>query len=119
MIGVLCHKTWNIFPKSFVTLKTDISLFKEYHNLVFQEFFTLDDHVSRQAELILDRLTRQGRAFGHHRDHSGAGGNRASVRGFRGSGGVPGAGDRPWRLCKVCCIEDSCGTHSRAHHSKA
>lgn len=32
----------------------------------FQEFFTQDDNISRQASLILDRLVRQGRAFGIH-----------------------------------------------------
>jgi hypothetical protein len=32
----------------------------------FQEFFTQDDHVARQTTLILDRLVRQGRAFGLH-----------------------------------------------------
>jgi hypothetical protein len=32
----------------------------------FQEFFTQDDHVARQTALILDRLVRQGRAFGIH-----------------------------------------------------
>ena len=32
----------------------------------FQEFFTQDDHVARQTTLILDRLVRQGRAFGIH-----------------------------------------------------
>ncbi|MBN1138232.1 MAG: DNA translocase FtsK, partial [Anaerolineae bacterium] len=32
----------------------------------FQEFFAEDDKVSAQAKLILDRLIRQGRAFGMH-----------------------------------------------------
>ena len=32
----------------------------------FQEFFSDDDHISSQAKLLLDRLTRQGRAFGIH-----------------------------------------------------
>ena len=32
----------------------------------FQEFFTEDDHVATQASQILDRLVRQGRAFGIH-----------------------------------------------------
>lgn len=32
----------------------------------FQEFFTEDDRVSQQATLLLDRLVRQGRAFGIH-----------------------------------------------------
>jgi len=32
----------------------------------FQEFFTQDDNVARQTTLILDRLVRQGRAFGIH-----------------------------------------------------
>jgi hypothetical protein len=32
----------------------------------FQEFFTQDDNLSRQAALLLDRLVRQGRAFGVH-----------------------------------------------------
>ena len=32
----------------------------------FQEFFTEDDRVSQQAALLLDRLVRQGRAFGIH-----------------------------------------------------
>ncbi|MCW3488677.1 FtsK/SpoIIIE domain-containing protein [Dethiobacter alkaliphilus] len=32
----------------------------------FQEFFVQDDNVSREAGLILDRLVRQGRAFGMH-----------------------------------------------------
>ncbi len=32
----------------------------------FQEFFTEDDAVSREAELLLDRFVRQGRAFGVH-----------------------------------------------------
>lgn len=32
----------------------------------FQEFFTEDDNCSREAALILDRLARQGRAFGIH-----------------------------------------------------
>lgn len=32
----------------------------------FQEFFTYDDEVARQASLLLDRLVRQGRAFGMH-----------------------------------------------------
>jgi ABC-type multidrug transport system fused ATPase/permease subunit len=32
----------------------------------FQEFFTEDDRVSQSAALLLDRLVRQGRAFGIH-----------------------------------------------------
>lgn len=32
----------------------------------FQEFFTLDDKVAEEAKLLLDRLVRQGRAFGIH-----------------------------------------------------
>lgn len=32
----------------------------------FQEFFTQDDFIARQTALILDRLVRQGRAFGIH-----------------------------------------------------
>lgn len=32
----------------------------------FQEFFTQDDHIARQTTLVLDRLVRQGRAFGIH-----------------------------------------------------
>jgi S-DNA-T family DNA segregation ATPase FtsK/SpoIIIE len=32
----------------------------------FQEFFTEDDKVAQQAGLLLDRLVRQGRAFGIH-----------------------------------------------------
>ncbi|MCL0105881.1 FtsK/SpoIIIE domain-containing protein [Thermodesulfovibrionales bacterium] len=32
----------------------------------FQEFFVQEDNVSREAGLILDRLVRQGRAFGMH-----------------------------------------------------
>lgn len=32
----------------------------------FQEFFTEDDHVSQNAALLLDRIVRQGRAFGIH-----------------------------------------------------
>jgi hypothetical protein len=32
----------------------------------FQEFFTQDDNVARQTTLVLDRLVRQGRAFGIH-----------------------------------------------------
>ena len=32
----------------------------------FQEFFTIEDRVSAQASLLLDRLVRQGRAFGIH-----------------------------------------------------
>ena len=32
----------------------------------FQEFFTQDDHIARQTTLLLDRLVRQGRAFGIH-----------------------------------------------------
>ncbi|MFG0333932.1 MAG: FtsK/SpoIIIE domain-containing protein [Maioricimonas sp. JB049] len=32
----------------------------------FQEFFTEDDKLSQQATLLLDRLVRQGRAFGIH-----------------------------------------------------
>jgi hypothetical protein len=32
----------------------------------FQEFFTQDDNIAREATLILDRLVRQGRAFGIH-----------------------------------------------------
>ncbi len=32
----------------------------------FQEFFVDDDHVSQEANLLLDRLVRQGRAFGIH-----------------------------------------------------
>lgn len=32
----------------------------------FQEFFTEDDSISQQATLLLDRLVRQGRAFGVH-----------------------------------------------------
>jgi DNA segregation ATPase FtsK/SpoIIIE-like protein len=32
----------------------------------FQEFFVEDDRVSQQAALLLDRLVRQGRAFGIH-----------------------------------------------------
>lgn len=32
----------------------------------FQEFFTSDDKISHEASLLLDRLIRQGRAFGIH-----------------------------------------------------
>jgi S-DNA-T family DNA segregation ATPase FtsK/SpoIIIE len=32
----------------------------------FQEFFTIDDEVASDASLLLDRLVRQGRAFGVH-----------------------------------------------------
>ena len=32
----------------------------------FQEFFVEDDRYSQQAQLLLDRLVRQGRAFGIH-----------------------------------------------------
>src|SRR5207245_4925717 len=32
----------------------------------FQEFFTEDDKLSQEAALLLDRLVRQGRAFGLH-----------------------------------------------------
>jgi DNA segregation ATPase FtsK/SpoIIIE, S-DNA-T family len=32
----------------------------------FQEFFTEDDRVAQNAALLLDRLVRQGRAFGIH-----------------------------------------------------
>jgi len=32
----------------------------------YQEFFTHNDNIRTQAELLLDRLTRQGRAFGIH-----------------------------------------------------
>lgn len=32
----------------------------------FQEFFTVDDEVASDASLLLDRLVRQGRAFGVH-----------------------------------------------------
>ncbi len=32
----------------------------------FQEFFTEDDRLSQQSSLLLDRLVRQGRAFGIH-----------------------------------------------------
>lgn len=32
----------------------------------FQEFFTHNDNIRTQAEILLDRLTRQGRAFGIH-----------------------------------------------------
>jgi len=32
----------------------------------FQEFFTEDDGIARQAAVLLDRLARQGRAFGMH-----------------------------------------------------
>ncbi len=32
----------------------------------FQEFFTEDDSVAQQASLLLDRIVRQGRAFGIH-----------------------------------------------------
>ncbi|HEX8322325.1 MAG TPA: FtsK/SpoIIIE domain-containing protein [Tepidisphaeraceae bacterium] len=32
----------------------------------FQEFFTEDDKLSQEAQLLLDRLVRQGRAFGVH-----------------------------------------------------
>lgn len=32
----------------------------------FQEFFTEDDKLSQEAQLLLDRLVRQGRAFGCH-----------------------------------------------------
>ncbi|MBM4048764.1 MAG: DUF87 domain-containing protein, partial [Planctomycetes bacterium] len=32
----------------------------------FQEFFTEDDAISQQAALLLDRIVRQGRAFGVH-----------------------------------------------------
>lgn len=32
----------------------------------FQEFFTEDDGIARQAAVLLDRLARQGRAFGIH-----------------------------------------------------
>src|SRR5258706_3550114 len=32
----------------------------------FQEFFVEDDKISQEAALLLDRLVRQGRAFGLH-----------------------------------------------------
>lgn len=32
----------------------------------FQEFFTIDDQISQQAAVLLDRIVRQGRAFGIH-----------------------------------------------------
>ena len=32
----------------------------------FQEFFSEDDRVAEEARLLLDRLVRQGRAFGIH-----------------------------------------------------
>lgn len=32
----------------------------------FQEFFTEDDRISQEAALLMDRLVRQGRAFGMH-----------------------------------------------------
>ncbi len=32
----------------------------------FQELFVADDHVAREASLLMDRLVRQGRAFGMH-----------------------------------------------------
>src|SRR3989442_14375731 len=32
----------------------------------FQEFFTEDDKIAQEAALLLDRLVRQGRAFGLH-----------------------------------------------------
>src|SRR3954451_13696563 len=32
----------------------------------FQEFFTTDDRISHDSALLLDRLVRQGRAFGIH-----------------------------------------------------
>src|SRR5260370_42547781 len=32
----------------------------------FQEFFVEDDRIARDAALLLDRLVRQGRAFGIH-----------------------------------------------------
>ena len=32
----------------------------------FQEFFVEDDKVAQEASLLLDRLVRQGRAFGIH-----------------------------------------------------
>jgi hypothetical protein len=32
----------------------------------FQEFFTVEDAISREASLLLDRIVRQGRAFGIH-----------------------------------------------------
>ncbi|MEM1184297.1 MAG: FtsK/SpoIIIE domain-containing protein [Planctomycetota bacterium] len=32
----------------------------------FQEFFTEDDQIAQEASLLLDRLVRQGRAFGMH-----------------------------------------------------
>jgi S-DNA-T family DNA segregation ATPase FtsK/SpoIIIE len=32
----------------------------------FQEFFTEDDRIAQEASLLLDRLVRQGRAFGMH-----------------------------------------------------
>jgi hypothetical protein len=32
----------------------------------FQEFFTQDDQISQQAAVLLDRIVRQGRAFGIH-----------------------------------------------------
>ena len=32
----------------------------------FQEFFVAEDRVSTRASLLLDRLVRQGRAFGIH-----------------------------------------------------
>lgn len=32
----------------------------------FQEFFTMDDQISQQAAVLLDRIVRQGRAFGIH-----------------------------------------------------
>lgn len=32
----------------------------------FQEFFTQDDNISKKATLLLDRIVRQGRAFGIH-----------------------------------------------------
>ena len=32
----------------------------------FQEFFVNDDKIAHEASLLLDRLVRQGRAFGMH-----------------------------------------------------
>lgn len=63
----------NLFSSAGVQ---DIAQYRNLHNsqlprillLVdeFQEFFTVDDDIAQKAALFLDRLVRQGRAFGIH-----------------------------------------------------
>ena len=62
----------------------------------FQELFVDDDKVSQDASLLLDRLVRQGRAFGMH-----------VLLGSQTLGGLIRSTDRRWARW-------ACGSPSRA-----